>query len=181
MFKKIFDLDPKEVEKFVIEQFKDAWIRNGHKFPKDMIPKVQWCVPEGEFYVFTEPKMDTKDWKKYKFRGKKVTLKKYFDIISDHQHFYFSEIYAQMTGETTFLYKLGLVYADQQERDKSDIDTMYIFYYNKEYTTVCHKKDDTWFIQEWEKGDPDDDALDLEIRKPVPEDLLKEVLKVYNA
>jgi Fic family protein len=75
----------------------------------------------------------------------------------------------------------NMVYANQQERDKSDIDTMYVFYYNKEYTTVCHKKDDTWFIQEWEKGDPDDDALDLEIRKPVPEDLLKEVLKVYNA
>ena len=175
MFKKIFDLDPKEVEKFVIEQFKDAWTRNGHKFPEDMIPKVQWCVPEGEFYVFTEPKMDTKDWKKYKFRGKKVTLKKYFDIISDHQHFYFSEIYARMTGETTFLYNIGLMFVDNIDYDKECA-----FWYNGKYTIVCHKKDDnSWFIQEWSEEDVDDDTPSEEIRKPVPEDLLKEILKVH--
>ena len=69
LFKKIFDLDPTEVEEFITKIYKDQWTRYELSFPEDMDVKINWCVPYNEFYVYTEPKLETEDYKKYSFRG----------------------------------------------------------------------------------------------------------------
>lgn len=169
LFKKIFDLDPNEVENFITQDYKDRWTRNGYTFPKDMEVKIYWYPTCNEFYVFHDPKLETKDYKKYSFRGKRVNLSKYFDLtFYDHAHYDFQEIYGRITGETTYSGRVGL-YGKPKDYDK-----MWTFWYKKEYTYVCHKADGTYFILDW------DDETEEEIRKPVPTDLMEEVLKVVN-
>lgn len=172
LFKKIFDLDPKEVEEFITKIYKDQWTRYELTFPEDMDVKINWCVPYNEFYVYTEPKLETEDYKKYSFRGKRVNLSKYFDLtFNSHSHYDFSQIYGMMTGETTFNGEVG-IWPDPEH--PIDYDRILAFYYHKEYTQVCHKTDGTWYISGW------DDVTDKEIRKPVPTDLMAEVLKVIG-
>lgn len=172
LFKKIFDLDPKEVEDFITKEYKDQWTQYGHTFPEDMEVKINWYPTANEFYVYCEPKMETKDYKKYKFRGKRVNLSKYFDLtFYNHSHYDFSQIYGMMTGETTFNGEVG-IWPDPNH--PVDYDRILVFYYHKKYTQVCHKTDGTWYISDW------DDVTDKEVRKPLPEDLMTELQKIME-
>lgn len=40
LFKKIFDLDPTEVEEFITKIYKDQWTQYGLTFPEDMEVKI---------------------------------------------------------------------------------------------------------------------------------------------
>lgn len=165
MFKKIFDLDPKKVEEFIKDEVKNYY--SDKDYLKNYEIKINWLVTDDEFYVYLEPKLETKNWKKYSFKGKKnISLSDYFNEISKHLHYDFPAIYGEITGETTFVDKVTLDPTDKNEK-------MYIFIYNKEYTTVVKDKaTGEWFIEDW------DEDSDKEIRNPVPADLMEEVKKV---
>ena len=73
LFKKIFDLDPKEVEEFVKNRVLET-VEDNHYFNKYYEMDVRWYPTENEFYVHFEPKMETEDYKHYTFKGKIVFI-----------------------------------------------------------------------------------------------------------
>jgi len=166
MFKKIFDLDPKEVEEFIRNKVIEDFKQYGNEVPEDIEFRVLWFPTCDEFYVHEEPKLNTKDYKSWSFRGKEITLPEYFEIQGSHWHFTFQEVYGQMTGETTFVEKVGYI-------GKTDIKEHLQFIYNKKWVDVIFVNNE-WFVQEWEDSEDGDSK---EIRKPVPADLLK---AIYN-
>ena len=167
MFKKIFDLDPNKVEEFIKDDVKEYY-SSDKDYLKDYEIKINWCVPVDEFYVYLEPRLETKNWKKFNFKGKKnISLSDYFNETFQHHHYEFPAIYGRMTGETTFVDRVAIL--DPSDKNEK----MYIFIYNKEYTTVVKDKaTGEWFIEKW------DEDSDEEIRKPVPSDLMEEIKKV---
>ena len=174
LFKKIFDLDPNEVEAFVKNLMVEQVKRNGgdDEYLKDYDIVIRWIVTDNSFYVFLEPKLKTEDYKHFYFKDKKeLTAGEYFRLTYNHEHYEFPEVYGLMTGETTFNGEVG-IWPDPEH--PVDYDRILAFYYHKEYTQVCHKTDGTWYISDW------DDVADKEVRKPVPADLIAEVLKVVS-
>ena len=166
LFKKIFDLEPESVESFIRNKIKNHMlmdniylgIENNCKFI------INWCVTVNEFYVYLEPDLKTNDWKTFSFRGNNdVSLHEYFDIIRNHWHFTFQEIYGEMTGETVLV----------EDVFNTEYDKMLLFMYNKERVTVGLKGNE-WCMLDW------DFEKDVEIKKPVPDDLMKHLLGTLN-
>jgi len=193
LFKNIFDLDPKEVEDFVIkltkEQFRFDNEKEEEQFWNDFYLVVRWHPANNQFYVYTEPRL-IHEYKKvklgrkavkqfpylkefndhYTFKGREVSLDEYLYHQFDHYHYNFREIYALMTGETEIW---GTGYGSED----SDVELYYYGIYKKNYIDVIKTKTNEWYLQEWE--DTDDEEEDpKEIRKPIPKDLLKYVLEL---
>ena len=193
MFKKIFDLDAKEVEKFIIELTKEHFRFNNTKeeeqFWNDFSLIVRWHPANNQFYVYTEPNLKH-EYKKinfdkkaveqfpylkkvndhFTFKGREISLDEYLYHQLDHYHYNFYEIYALMTGETEIW---GVGYGSEED----DIELYYNGIYKKEGVTVIKTKNNEWFLLEWKDSD-DEEELAKEIRKPVPEDLLKYVIEL---
>ena len=87
LFKNIFDLDPKEVEDFIIELTKENYhfdnTKEEEQFWNDFSLIVRWHPANNQFYVYTEPNL-THNYKKIKF-GRKVVKK------DDFYRFFLSE------------------------------------------------------------------------------------------
>ena len=193
LFKNIFDLDPKEVEVFVIKLTKDQFHFDNKKeeeqFWNDFYLVVRWHPANNQFYVYTEPRL-THEYKKIKlgrkvvkqfpylkefndhyiFKGREISLDEYLYHQFDHYHYNFREIYALMTGETEIW---RVCYCSED----SDIELCYDGIYKKNYIDVIKTKTNEWFLQEWEYSD-DEEEDPKEIRKPLPKDLLKYVLEL---
>ena len=106
----------------------------------------------------------------FTFKGREISLDEYLYHQFDHYHYNFYEIYALMTGKTE-IWRVG--YGSEEE----DIELCYGGIYKKEGVSVIKTKNNEWFLQEWEDSD-DEEELAKEIRKPVPEDLLKYVIEL---
>lgn len=152
MVDKIFELDPKEVEKFIRDNIleRQDWDLNKYSI------KIEWCVPQKEFLAYIEPNLDTVDYQTWTFDGKQITLGEYFKFAWNHWHFTFADIYGRMTGETTFVTEITRVPDDGLKRLQ--------FIYNKEFIDVVVDKDEIYIV-EWNK------MLHKEVKKPCPEDL----------
>lgn len=192
LFKNIFELDPKEVEDFIIELTKEQFhfdnTKEEEQFWNDFYLVVRWHPANNEFYVYTEPRL-TYEHKKVKlgkkiakqfpylkeindhfiFKGREISLDEYLHHQSNHYHYNFREIYALMTGETE-IWRVGYGFEDD------DIELYYDGIYKKNYVSVIKTKTNEWYLQEWEHSDDEEDSK--EIRKPIPEDLLKYVLEL---
>lgn len=146
LFKKIFDLPPKDVEDFIRNRVKNMWGNYDGKYD-DYDLEIKWDVPYNEFYVHLEPKLQTKDWQVYSFKeNKNLSLKDYFDKTFTHWHFTFQEIYGLMTGETVF----GGHLSCEEIEDFGKME--YNFIYEKEYITVkYHKPTEAWIIVDWDE------------------------------
>lgn len=157
LFKDIFKLDPVEVEEFIrnkIETNYSSWYKD-----EDVTLIVEWCVPFNEFYVYTRPKMVIKENGKTYYKNKKMTLKKYQDVIFNHWHLSFQEVYGEMTGKTIFIEEATIC--------DNSISKALNFIYEKKWTEVCLGKNGKWYISEW--------AGEKETRKEVPEKLMKAI------
>lgn len=167
-FKKIFDLDPKEVEAFIENHVKEysrkcseseesynEWL-NSHDI------KIRWYPTVSEFYVQIEPKLETKDYEHFYFKSdKELTAGEYFRLAFDHYHYYFGEIYGLMTGNMVCYSTLGTDIPNQNG---------YLFIINKEYKTVIHDlTTNKFYLQNWvdEKDEP--------ILTPITDDSVKTV------
>lgn len=164
VFTKIFDLKPFDVEIFireqVIEQIKRNCEDDNIDWLKDYDLEIKWCVSYNEFYVDLEPKLDTKDYKIFSFKGKEnITAGEYFELKNEHWHFSFQEIYGKMTGETTFISEIGVM-------GNPDIAEAFSFIYHGTEVHVYYTTKGEWYIPEW------DDKSGKRLKKPVPEDLL---------
>ena len=192
VFKNIFDLDPKEVEKFIIELTKEQFhfdnVKEEEQFWNDFYLIIRWHPKSNQFYVYTEPRL-THKYKKVKlgkkaikqfpylkeitdhftFKGREISLDEYLYHRFDHYHYNFYEIYALMTGETE-------IWRVSYGSEDNDIELYYDGIYKKNYIDVIKTKTNEWFLQEWEYSDDEEDPK--EIRKPLPEDLLKYVLEL---
>lgn len=183
VFIKIFEIEPKEVENFVINLVKEGYNFDSKEEEKqwweDFQLVVRWHPNCNQFYVFTKPnikyenkrvKYDKivfkqfphfKEWDThYTFKGREISLDEYLWHQFDHYHFNFYEIYALMTGETE-IWRVGYGSKD------SDEELCYTGIYKKEYIDVIKTKSGEWFIKEWED--------EKEKRLPVPKDLLEYV------
>lgn len=193
LFKNIFDLDPEEVEKFIIELTKEHFhfdnTKEEEQFWNDFSLIVRWQPVNNQFYVYTKPNLKH-EYKKIKFdkkvveqfpylkgtidhftfKGREISLDEYIYHRFDHYHYNFHEIYALMTGETE-IWRVG--YGSEDD----DIELYYDGIYKKNYITVIKTKTNEWFLQEWEYSD-DEEEDPKEIRKPIPEDLLKYALEL---
>jgi hypothetical protein len=193
LFKNIFDLDPKKVEDFIIELTKKNFrfdnAKEEEQFWNDFYLIVRWHPANNQFYVYTEPRL-THEYKNVKFdkkvieqfpylkktvdhyifKGREISLDEYLYHQFDHYHYNFREIYALMTGETEIW---GVCYGSED----GDIELYYNGIYKKNYIDVIKTKANKWFLQKWEYSD-DEEKEPKEIRKPVPEDLLKYVLEL---
>ena len=115
MFKKIFDLNPKEVEEFIINLVKEDRKRGlepeeYEQWLKDYEIQVRWYPTYNEFYVQIEPNITTEDYKHWYFKDDhELTAGEYFKLAFDHEHYYFGEIYGLMTGNTTCYATYGCV------------------------------------------------------------------------
>lgn len=167
-FKKIFDLDPKEVEAFIknlvkeytkecseTEEGYNEWL-NSHDI------EIRWHPTVSEFYVQIEPKLETEDYRHFYFKSdKELTAGEYFQLAFDHYHYYFGEIYGLMTGETVCYSTLGTSIPNQNG---------YLFIINKEYKTVIQDlTTNKFYFQDW------DDEKDEQILTPIADDSVKEV------
>ena len=200
VFTKIFELDPKKVEQFVIKQFKSKYnfdLNEEEQWDNDFTAEVKWCPTHNQFYVFTKPKLDYKiekiDYSEialkqfpeieecdyhYTFKGRYITLDEYLYHQLDHWHYNFREIYALMTGET----EIYGVCKDFCAEDDNEIVLVYYGCYHKNYVSIIKTKSNEWFLQEWKDGetkigeDGEEYTESIEIRKHLPQDLLDYVI-----
>ena len=100
-FKKIFNLDPGEVEKFLRRKVAAQFVKsNWDEVMKDYFVQVEWMIPNEEFYVNLEPRLHTTDYKKWSFKGKEdISAGEYFELCKHHWHFGFEEVYDMMMEE----------------------------------------------------------------------------------
>lgn len=189
VFTKIFDLDPKEVENFIIELTKENFSFDSEEEEKqwweDFNLVVRWYPTHNQFYVFTDPNLKHEYNKEikvpeivkkqfpyykptdaFKFKDRDITIEEYLWHQFDHYHYNFREIYALMTGET----EIWSVCYDTYD-DGDDIEISYYGLYNKNYITVIKTKSGEWFLQKWIE-----DGGYIEERKEVPKELLDYVI-----
>ena len=167
-FKKIFELDPKEVEEFIVDEVKAQMKRNADGKDisdklKDYDIEIHWFPTLSEFRADIEPKLETKDYKHFYFKGSKdLTAGEYFHLASEHYHYYFAEIYGFMTGKPVCYSTLG---TGIRSRDG------YQFIINKEHVTIIYDLvKHEYFIKNW------DEENDKEILRPVSDDT-KEIIE----
>lgn len=149
MFKKIFDLDPKEVEEFITNLVKENHKRGlkpeeYEQWLKDYEIQVRWHPTYNEFYVQIEPNITTKDYKHWYFKtDKELTAGEYFKLAFDHEHYYFGEIYGLMTGNTTCYATYGCV--------DPNCDG-YNFILNKEHAYIIFNKvEKKWYLEKYDE------------------------------
>lgn len=149
MFKKIFDLDPKEVEEFITNLVKENHKRRlepeGYEqWLKDYEILVRWYPTCDEFYVQIEPNITTKDYKHWYFHSdKELTAGEYFKLAFDHEHLYFREIYGLMTGETICYASYGCV--------DPNCDG-YKFILNKKHTYIIFNTvEKKWYLEKYDE------------------------------
>lgn len=166
-FKKIFDLDPKEVEE-LIKKIVNGYtkkcsesIEGYSELYGDYDMDIRWYPTVSEFYVHMEPKLETKDYRHFYFKSdKELTAGEYFRQTF-HHHFYFGEIYGLMTGEPVCYSTLGTGVPNQNG---------YLFVVNKEYKTVIQDlTTNKFYLQDW------DDKKDEQILTPIADDFVKVV------
>lgn len=139
MFKKIFDLDPNEVETFIKGLVKERYKRGleseeYEQWLKDYELEVRWHPTCDEFYVQIEPNITTEDYKHWYFHSdKELTAGEYFKLAFGHEHLYFREIYGLMTGKTICYSSYGCVDPNHEG---------YFFIINKEYVSIERDKTD---------------------------------------
>lgn len=152
MFKKIFDLDPNEVENFIKDLVKERYKRGlepeeYEQWLKDYEIEVRWHPTYDEFYVQIEPNITTKDYEHWYFHSdKELTAGEYFKLAFGHEHLYFREIYGLMTGKTICYSSYGCVDPNHEG---------YFFIINKEYVSIERDKtDNNYYIKTYdeEKG-----------------------------
>lgn len=152
MFKKIFDLDPNEVETFIKDLVKERYKRGleseeYEQWLKDYELEVRWHPTCDEFYVQIEPNITTEDYKHWYFHSnKELTAGEYFKLAFGHEHLYFREIYGLMTGKTICYSSYGCVDPNHEG---------YFFIINKEYVSIERDKtDNNYYIRTYdeEKG-----------------------------
>lgn len=159
LFKKIFDLDPNEVEAFVKNLMVEQVKRNGgdDEYLKNYDIIVRWIVTDNSFYVFLDPKLKTEDYKHFYFKDEKeLTAGEYFQLTWTHEHYEFPEVYGLMTGETAFVNSVNGF-------DDSIAGCEYI--YKKELVRVAQLKDRSYVLLKWNEKIQNNDVL------PLPEDL----------
>ena len=145
MFKKIFDLDPNEVENFIKDLVKERYKRGlepeeYEQWLKDYEILVRWYPTCDEFYVQIEPNITTKDYKHWYFHSdKELTAGEYFRLAFDHEHLYFREIYGLMTGETICYSSYGCCDPNHEG---------YSFIVNKEYVSIERDKTDGHYYEQ---------------------------------
>jgi len=102
-FKKIFNLDPSEVENFLRNKVAAQFVKSKwDEKMEDYFVQVEWMVPNEEFYVHLEPKLHTIDYKKWSFKEKEdISAGEYFSLCKQHWHFSFEEVYDEMKEEQT--------------------------------------------------------------------------------
>lgn len=158
MFKKIFDLDPNEVETFIKDLVKERYKRGlepeeYEQWLKDYEIEVRWHPTYDEFYVQIEPNITTEDYKHWYFHSdKELTAGEYFRLAFDHEHLYFREIYGMMTGNTICYTSYGCVNPNHEG---------YLFTINKEYVSI--EKDKTannYYIRTYDEEN-DKEVLEL--------------------
>ena len=164
-FKKIFELDPKEVEAFIEKRVNDytkkcsETIEGYNELYSDYDIDIRWYPTVSEFYVHMEPKLETEDYRHFYCKSdKELTAGEYFRLTF-HHHFYFSEIYGLMTGNTVCYSTLGTGIPNQNG---------YLFIINKEYKTVIHDlPTNKFYLQSW------DDENNNPILTPIADDSVK--------
>lgn len=146
LFKKIFDLLPEDVEGFIRYRVKNMWGEYDGRYD-DYDIEIKWVVPNNEFYVHLEPKLQTKDWQVYSFKDtKNLSLKDYFNETFTHWHFTFQEIYGLITGETVFN-------GSRICCEEGFGNIGYEFLYEKEYIYVeYHKTTNAWVLVKWDES-----------------------------
>lgn len=148
MFKKIFDLDPNEVETFIKNLVKERrkWYgpEEYEQWLKDYELEVRWHPTYDEFYVQIEPNITTKDYKHWYFKDDhELTAGEYFELAFDHEHLYFREIYGLMTGETICYSSYGCCNSNHEG---------YFFTINKEYISIeKDKTDGHYYVRTYDK------------------------------
>jgi len=149
MFKKIFDLDPNEVEKFIKNLVKERYkrglnIEEYEQWLKDYELQVHWHPLYDEFYVQIEPKLTTKDYNHWFFKtDKELTAGEYFKLAFGHEHFYFREIYGLMTGEPICYSSYGCCNPNHEG---------YSFIVNKKYVSIEKDRiDNHYYIRTYDK------------------------------
>lgn len=149
MFKKIFDLDPNEVENFIKDLVKERYKRGlepveYEQWLKDYEIEVRWHPTYDEFYVQIEPNITTKDYEHWYFKDDhELTAGEYFKLAFDHEHLYFREIYGLMTGETICYTSYGCVYPNCDG---------YIFILNKKYSYIIFNKvEKKWYLEDYDE------------------------------
>lgn len=149
MFKKIFDLDPNEVETFIKDLVKERYKRGlepeeYEQWLKDYELEVRWHPTCDEFYVQIEPKITTEDYKHWYFHSdKELTAGEYFRLAFGHEHLYFREIYGLMTGNTICYSSYGCVNPNHEG---------YLFTINKEYVSIeKDKTDNNYYIRTYDE------------------------------
>lgn len=149
MFKKIFDLDPKEVEDFITTLVKENHKRGlkpeeYEQWLKDYEIQVRWHPTYNEFYVQIEPNITTKDYKHWYFKtDKELTAGEYFELAFGHEHYYFGEIYGLMTGYATCYATYGCV--------DSNCDG-YNFILNKKHAYIIFNKvEKKWYLEKYDE------------------------------
>ncbi len=167
-FKKIFELDLKDVETFIenrVKEYSKKCIKidkDYNEWLNDYDIKIYWYPTVSEFYVQIEPKLETKDYEHFYFKSdKELTAGEYFKLAFDHYHYSFGEIYGLMTGNTSCYSKFKTGTSNQDG---------YLFIINKEYKTVIHDlSTNKFYFQDW------DDEKDKSILTPITDDSVKEV------
>lgn len=149
MFKKIFDLDPNEVENFIKDLVKERRKRGlepeeYEQWLKDYKIEVRWHPTYDEFYVQIEPNITTEDYKHWYFHSdKELTAGEYFKLAFDHEHLYFREIYGLMTGEP-------ICYTSYDCVDPNCDG--YSFILNKKYSYIIFNKiEEKWYLEEYDE------------------------------
>lgn len=149
MFKKIFDLNPKEVEEFIINLVKEDRKRGlepeeYEQWLKDYEIQVRWHPTYNEFYVQIEPNITTKDYEHWYFKDDhELTAGEYFKLAFNHEHYYFGEIYGLMTDNTTCYATYGCVDPNHEG---------YFFIINKEYVSIERDKtNNNYYIQTYDE------------------------------
>ena len=198
LFKEIFDLNPSEVENFIIDKIKSEYNfdtkEKEEQWWKDFNLKINWYPTHNQFYVYTEPNLKYenkeieipeivneqfpyfKKWNThYIFKDRDISLDEYLWHTFDHYHFNFREIYALITGKTE-------IWSVCTNFINDDLELSYDGIYNKEYVTVIKTKAGEWFFQKWEKGETliDEDGEEyidnIEKRLPLQKELLDYVI-----
>lgn len=169
MFRKIFDLDPKEVEAFIINKEQEDRKRGlepeeYEQWLKDYEVQVRWHPTYDEFYVQIEPNITTKDYDHWYFKDDhELTAGEYFKLAFDHSHYYFREIYGLMTGEPICYSTYGTC------RPNSD---GYFFIIDKKDIRIAYDKvEDKYYYDDW------DFVNQKPFIDPIPEDLIETVKK----
>ena len=160
MFRKIFDLDPKEVEAFI-----EDLVKKGHKdglesfeydqWLKDYQIEVQWHPTYNEFYVQIEPNITTKDYDHWYFKDgeHELTAGQYFKLAFGHEHYCFGEIYGLMTGNTVCYSTYGCI--------PPNCDG-YNFIINKEYAYIIYNKiEKKYYLEKWDEATHNNTLIEI--------------------